>query len=255
MIDKEHALKLTQHIIKNIFSSEYRYSGSEIITNFEMERENLMGECLSKLWDKLMSFYEAYAADRPLLLSEKALACLIRRGADRKNIRLNGTNAKVRLNNLTYYVEKEGFGCTAGPCCTARFWCNLPMRWVSLSGEDFADFMFEFDELVPALAKEVDDRLLETKVKAKQYEILSQSAGHLGEIFLTQNGIRWQVGTDFTESEISVTFSDGTHLPIRETIPLDKLTDVFQSIPDRMNSRPLLPKRKPRKSMMWDDLF
>jgi len=246
MIDKAYARKLAHTIFKDllhtIFANYIFDSDSRLITNFEEERNNLLGEGLVKLWDKLMSNYKAYDQGRTLLVSEKALACLIRRGVDKKKIRLRGTNARVELNNFTYYVEKEGGGCSAGPCGYVSRWSRLPLRWVGLSGEEFADFMFDFDDLVSDITKEVDDHLLGVKIRSKQYEILCQSVDALGELFLKPQGITWQTETNFTETDITVSFSDGTHMPILENITMDKLADVFQSIPERMSSQELLPK-------------
>jgi len=258
MIDKAYARKLAYSIFKDIFhgiSTNYiNDSQSRLISDFESERRNLLGEGVAKLWDKLMSNYKAYEQGRTLLVSEKALACLIRRGVVKKDITISGTYAHVQLSNYLYYIDKEGAGCSAGPFGLIGGWSRPPMRWIGLSGEDFADFMFDFDELVADCAKEVDDRLVNVKIKAKQYEILCRSIDGLGELFLKQSGIKWETDTDFTESKVPVTFSDGKHQPIYEIIPMDKLTDVFQSIPKRMNSQDILPK--PRHGILpwWDDM-
>lgn len=254
MIDKEYAGTLIRNIDQDLCNTLVGGYPNRVhirlISRFEDERLNLIGEGLSKMWDRLMSSCKGYEQGRALLVSEKALACLIRKGVDKKDIRMNGTNARVQLNNFTYYVDKEGAGCSAGPCGYKGSWSRIPTRWIALSGEDFADFMFEFDDLVADIVTEIDKIILEYRIKAAQYDILCQSVNHLGELFLKQGGISWNVETDFTDTDTPVTFSDGDHQPIHEHIPTERLTDVFQTIPERMSVQPLIPKFK---RLGWKD--
>lgn len=254
MIDRDRAIKLTKGIFQGIYASlsadGISSTESRLISNYEESRNELVGKGLGELWEKLMSELNAYAPERPLLVSEKALACIIRRGADKKNIRMNGTKARVFLNNATYYVEKEGAGCSAGIFGYSGYWSRLPMRWITLSGEEFADFMFEFDELITESIKEFDVRMQEYQIKCKQFEILCTATDQLGEIYLKPYGIMWQNLTRFTENAAYVMFSDDEHKPIYEDIPLDKMADIFESIPDRMKKQPPIPKRK-RDYFLW----
>jgi len=257
MIDKTYARKLAARILKNILDSVQKGYITDVrnrlISDYADERDSILDEMLVKLWDELMSYYKAYEQGRPLLVSEKALACLIRKGVDRKDISLNVPTSSIQLKNLIYYVKKEGVGCSSKPCASAGHHNSLPMRWVALSGEDFADFMFDFDELASEFIAEVDRKLMEFKIKAKQYEILSQTVNRLGEVFLRNEGIQWHIGTDFSEEYTPVTFYDGKHQSINEKIPVVKLAEVFQSIPERMEKQPLIPKSGHTSVFLWDD--
>jgi hypothetical protein len=254
MIDRKYAEKLSASILANVLkplSNEYHHSCGHFISDFETERRHILGDALTKLWDQLMAGCNAYDPGHPLLVSEKALACLIRRGVDKGHLYMNGTDARVELPHLTYYVDKEGAGCSAGPCVWSAK--RLPLRWISLRGEDFADFVFEFDSLVGTVVENVDRFLLEYKVKAMQYEIICQTLNHLGEQFLKPKGIRWTVSPDFTDQYVHVTFSDGIHLSICETIPTQYLMQVFRDIPGRMADQPqlgdtLMRPRRPEMS-------
>lgn len=257
MIDKKYAERLSASILGNTlktFPSGHYGIGfhDNFIRDFEEERNGLLGEVIGKFWDQLMTSCNAYGPGGPLLVSEKALACLVRRGVDHRHLRMKGTNARVELPHLTYYVDKEGAGCSAGPCVHSN-WGHLPLRWIVLSGEGFADFMFEFDELVGSMIEKVDEALLEYKVQAMQYEIICQTLGQLGEQFLKPHGIRWEVGTHFTEKTVPVTFSDRTHMPITETIATDSLTDVFMGIPERMAAQKEIRIRRNRRFPFDDD--
>jgi len=249
MIDRVYAQRLAETILKDVlkplsFRSADNLNSFNIISDFEEERDRLLGEALSKLWDQLMSNYKAYESGQPLLVSEKALACLIRRGLDRKDLTMSGTKAGVKLSSFNYYVDKQGVGCTAGPSVWSNYLHRLPMRWIALSGEDFADFMFDFDGIVPWVEKRVDDYLLDFKIKAMQYRILCQTADELGEKYLSPAGIEWHVDTGFSETTVPVSFRDKEHEPIHETIPADKLAEAFRDIPQKMERQATIRRHR-----------
>lgn len=247
MIDKHQAGEQADVILRNLL--KVRQSAYLVSEDFGKLRADFIAEGLARLWDRLMSDCKGYRQECRLLVSEKALACLIRKGAHKSDIRMTYTKATVQLNNCTYYVNKEGGGCSAGPCGSGSFWCHTPMRWVALSGEDFADFMFDFDALVPDIIRKADKLLLEFNVRIKQYEILCQTVSQLSELILEPNGINCHLDTDFTESEIRITFNDGNHLSLYETIAIDHLADFFRSVPERMASQPVLPRI--RHTLNW----
>jgi len=255
MIDRKYAEKLAATIVGDIMkkSSVGFTSMGDLISDFDKERSNILGNVLSKLWDQLMTSCKAYESGKPLLGFEKALACLRRKGVDWNHLSLNMTDATVSLASLNYYLSKEANSFSAGPCVHSGFWGHLPMRWVALSGEDFADFMFEFDELVDFVTKDVDRHLHECKVKSMQYEILCQTIGQLGEQYLKPHGIRWNVNTSFTETLVPVSFNDDRHECICEDIPSDRLAEVFQTIPERMEKQPI-PKKRKRNIFQLDNL-
>ena len=258
MIDKKQADTISASILKDVLEPiSGRYTRSFALDNFVRDfdsgRHQILGEALSKLWDQLMSACNAYGPGAPLLVSEKALACLLRRGVDRNDLRMNGTSARVTLTHLTYFVDKEGASCSAGPCVPSHLG-HLPMRWIALSGEDFADFIFEFDDIVGDIIRQVDEVLLRYKAKAMQFEIICKTVDELGEQFLKPHGICWSACTDFTDSTVPVRFSDGIHPPIREVLPIDSLSEAFQSIPGKMAAQEELEFERNRRSFPDFDL-
>ena len=243
MIDIRYAEKLCEKVIGDVMGRTKSFARS-MIADFENEREQLVGEVILKIWDRLLSNMGAFSSDKPLTQSEKALACIIRKGVNLSSITMQGTTAHVPLGTLTYRLSKEGFGFSCVPCVNTNTWNNLPMRWISLPGEDFAEFMFEFDSFAGSIARMIDSRLLEEKALAMQYSIICQTVDQLGEQYLKPAGITWNVGCDFTDIAATVTFVRKGYRSIFETIRFKDLAEVISGIPARMDRQPREKKRR-----------
>ena len=254
MIDFKYAQDLLRKLTGEVMKRESGYRGS-IVSDFDNKREELAGTIIFKFWDNLLSNCGAFEGET-LTQSEKALACLVRKGVDINSIKRKGTTSYVTLKALTYRVSKEGVGFSSVPCVHTGTMYGLPMRWISLSGEDFADFMFDFDSIVGSVYRAIDNHLLEEKALAMQYSIIRQSVDTLGEQFLKPHGITWRVADKFTDSTINVNFFQKGRENIRETIELDRLPDVIAGIPERMESQPELKTDKDLRlgRLAWKNL-
>lgn len=254
MIDYTDAVKLSEDIISNVMKHEIAFE-KNLITDFDYGRNRLLGRVIWKLWDQLLSKSNAYGNERPLTLSEKAMACLIRKGVDKNSININGTTTYFPLGNLTYRIEKEGAGFSACPCVSRGASYSEPLRWITLPGEEFAEFVFDFDSIAGAAISKVDGHLLEAKALAMQYSIICQTIDFLGEQFLKPDGISWTVGTSFTDTSVSLSFSKEGLVGFTESIDLDQLADVIAGIPERMQKQPARKKQENRFAWWDDDLL
>lgn len=255
MIDRTYAERLTASILtrKEKDYPDTRLPYLPFVTDFEQSRERLLGDVLFELWDTLMANYKAYEQGRPLLLSEKALACLIRRGVPRNSIMLQGPRASFSLPAFSYFVNKEGAACSVGPRVVTSRWKFSPLRWVRLSGEELSEFIFDFDSLVGFVTESVDSLLLNVKLRATQYEIICRTVGELGETFLKPHGIHWNVGEAFSVESVPVMFQDGIHEDYFESIPMDRLSEVIRGIPELMEGRPKLKRADTHRFGFWCD--
>lgn len=242
MIDFKYAQDLLRKLAGEVMKRESGYRGS-IVSDFDNKREELAGTIIFKFWDNLLSSCGAFEGET-LTQSEKALACLVRKGVDINSIKRKGTTSYVTLKTLTYRISKEGVGFSSAPCVHTGTLYNLPMRWISLSGEEFADFMFDFDSIAGSVYAKIDNCLLEEKALAMQYSIICQSIDALGEQFLKPHGISWKIGENFTETVIHITFFHTPHENIYETVELDRLPEVIAGIPERMAMQPQEKKHR-----------
>ena len=115
MIDFKYAERLSETIMKNTLGNAGRFD-RPMIEDFDNQREEIVGTVIVKLWDQLLSNCKAYDTGAPLYPSEKAIACIIRKGVDRKSISMNGTTAYITLQRLSYRIDKEGHGFSSRPC-------------------------------------------------------------------------------------------------------------------------------------------
>ena len=248
MIDFRHAESLSETILDNIFKSEKAHVRS-INADTDGLRQALFGEAIERLWDRLLSDLGAFENGKPLTQSEKAIACIARRLGGLKSITLHCTDADIPLENLTYNIRKEGQGFRCDPQVLSLSFRHGPMRWISLSGEDFADFLFEFDSLISAVAQKVDSRLVNEMAIAMQLSIISETVRELGEVYLTPKGIFWDIDSDITDNSVTVTFHRKGVESLSETIGLGSLAEVIAGIPARMDRQP-----KNAFPTLYDDL-
>lgn len=244
MIDMNYAERISDVVIKEVMGRSPDY-GCSMINDFDTKREHLIGEVVLKLWDKLLDSCKGYSSRQGFRQSEKALACLIRKGVDRNRLKFQGTSAIVPLSSLSYLIEKEnpGYGCL--PCIHTWRWVHPWSSTILLPEENFADFLFEFDSYVGSVFSKIDERLLAIKALAMQYSIICQTANNLGEQYLRPNGISWSVGTDIVDDSVFISFSKEGLKDLWEKIRLDELARVFSEIPGRIVKQPKIVTVKP----------
>ena len=254
MIDFKYAERLSETIMRNTLGNAGRFD-RPMIEDFDNQREEIVGTVIVKLWDQLLSNCKAYDTGAPLYPSEKAIACIISKGVDRKSISMNGTTAYITLQRLSYRIDKEGHGFSSRPCVHTGLWYSMPMRWITMPGDEFAEFMMEFDSIAGMAEMKLDSLLLERKAQAMQYTIICQTVGELGNQFLKPHGISWKVSTDFTDTSVNVWFRQSKIKGISESIPFNRLSEVIAGIPERMKKQPKVKEHKPEKLCFTDTLF
>lgn len=252
MIDMKYAERISDVIIQEVMGRSKNYDRS-MIADFETKREHLIGEIILKLWDKLLECHKYYYSRQGYRQSEKALACLIRKGVNKNRLNFQGTTAFIPLSSLTYRIVKENPGFSCLPCIHTWTWTHPMSSTIFLPEEKFADFLFEFDSYVGPVIGKIDKHLLEIKALAMQYSIICQTANNLGEQYLRPNGISWSVGTDIVDDSVFISFSKEGLKNLWEKIRLDELAKVFSEIPGKMTKQPELPREKPRRRF-FDDL-
>lgn len=246
MIDMNYAERISDVIIQEVMGRSTDYGRSMIIA-FDIKREHRIGEVILKLWDKLLEGCNGYSSRQGYRQSEKALACLIRKGVDKNRLKFHGTTAFIPLSSLTYRIEKENPGFSCLPCIHTWTWTHPTSKTILLPEKDFADFLFEFDSYVGPVISKIDKRLLEIKALAMQYSIICQTVDNLGEQYLRPNEISWKVDTNFDDESVSICFSKEGILSLWEKIRLDELVKVIPGIPWRMARQPELPKEKSKR--------
>lgn len=222
MIDKDLAERISAFVLDRIL-----HVGSGVYpSEGDGERDALLRGAATILWEQLMLSVNAYDRGRPPLVSEKALACIIRRGADRRHLRMEFPRSRLTLPHFNYFLEKQGAGCIAGPCTGKKM-----QGPITLQGEEFADFLFEFDSIAAALPGKIDRALAKRRIESIQHEILCQTIEELGEEYLAPYGITARSSGAFSETDIYISLSRDGAPSIAIIVPIASLAEVFRQIP------------------------
>ncbi len=222
MIDKIYSERIASFLLNNILDIAPK---THYLSDCDRTLKDLYGKAVTILWEQLMIHHCAYSPLRPALAAEKALACLIRRGLEYKHLQIKLPRIRVKLDNFAYYIDKTEAGCCAGPA-SGEFLC----RCITLSGEDFAEFLFDFDNLAGAIIKRIDEAVIGYQAKKLQYKIICQTMDILGKQYLEPYGISFSVQNNFSERDIYVTFFSKSSPPVSRIIPFDDITESFIDI-------------------------
>ena len=132
------------------FNSEYRYKR---ITDYQFAAVEIRSMMTVKAWEKAINACGGYNFQQPAQNAEAAVAACIRAGLDKQTqLHYHNDWYRLQLNNQKYHVFREISGYTALPAPT-RFTYYCHRSSIAFSGEEFADFLYSFDALVPDIRK------------------------------------------------------------------------------------------------------
>lgn len=233
-MDRQQVLKMASDLLEKKLASYHMTL--TILEDFQGSRIKLLGNLIYKIWDNLLAEMGAFDDDRTALQSEQAIAGFIHRGLPKKDVEVSYPVSAVQLKYLTYLIVKEGVGFSAKPSVNYSSWGYKARHWVKLPAEEFVEFVMEFDNLIPDIARFLDGRLREFQIRAVQHDILRQTVNSLGEQYLAPKGITWTLGDNFTTDSILVNFYLPGHRNLHEIIPTDALAETIMAIPAKILS-------------------
>ena len=235
MIDRKQFEEiLTKRIDENV-KSGFQYWDYDS-DGFDDRRMEVLGVVVTETWDRILSKCGGYRSDRPLMLMEDGLAELVRRGVDRKKILIRGGAFRsVPLACWTYFVEKGGRSTSVCPADgnNSNWHSHQYMRWITLTPKDFADFILEFDSLIPEITARVDGKLLEIRKMMMGMTVLRRTVSELAEQYLTPHHISCTM-SDFDEEKVVLTFSRRGRKDLSRTVPITDLQTEIEKIPEEM---------------------
>ena len=187
------------------------------------------------LWHNLMTEYGAFTPGKEFKCAEEALAGLLRRGCNKDNFYFpNIQKILVRMENLSYVINKGPRCFNARPNMPGRYHADYQLQWIAFSTEEFADFIFDFETIVPMVFQKTEEVLEPIKLKwmqsAKIFQVLEPfRKTHLEPVGITI-GIR-----DFDERSARVRFWWLDKVPLDLDVPIDSIQEIFASVPEMMS--------------------
>ena len=138
---------------------EYRYSG---ISDYSILAKEVSKDMICSIWNKALLSIDAFNFKESACNAEAAVAACIHAGLDKNNIQYSTNHFRLKMPNLEYSVIRELSGFTAHPV-PALFAFMRQLSAIGLSQQEFAEFLFAFDSIVPEIKKANSELLVEIR--------------------------------------------------------------------------------------------
>jgi hypothetical protein len=110
----------------------------------------IRADVVNRIWNRTLESMGAFTFKQPAVNAEAAVAACIQAGLDKFHIDYTTNVYVLKMENLHYRVVRELSGFRAYPLPPGQF-PFVNTQSLSLSKEEFADFLFTFDGLVPEI--------------------------------------------------------------------------------------------------------
>ena len=184
-------------------------------------------------WDRILSKMDAYGPGGKVCNAEAAVAACMRKGLKREDIMLAGETLILRLTYGSYRITKQLSGFSAR-ISFARPCGHLPAV-LFMEPEAFADFLFAFDSIIPALREIVDERVMpkvnKLRMKWEKEELVRSMISLQVDALVHENldplGISCAYGVE--KEQVSMTLIRESHRMMASlTVPFDKLAETLR---------------------------
>ena len=238
IIDRTNALRRIDKLLNALTHENGAMVALELKTP-ENHLNELVCKTTFELWDRLLSDCGGYASGKVLVPAEKALAELIRRGTQMENIKSRyAMEIRLKMQNFNYVLRKEYQCFQMWPEIPIRYHThNKPMRWVSLSPQEFGDFMYEFDDLIPIIRTKAEAAMIEMRSRAMQTKILKLSLESYDSEFLAPNSTEYTIRS-INETSANIVFRQMGKKDLYLNVPFADIGSTIASIPEKMARQP-----------------
>ena len=138
------------------------------------------------------------------------------------------------MENLSYVINK-GLRCfSARPNMPGRYQADHRLQWIALSAKEFADFIFDFETIVPMVFQKTEEALEPIKLKWMQSAKILQVLEPFRKTYLEPVGITIGI-RDFDERSARVRFWWLDKVPLDLDVPLDNIQEILASVPEMMS--------------------
>ena len=190
----------------------------------------MTGELMGRLWKKALTKADAFSFQGEATVAEAAVAACMRAGICKDRIICDGFRIFILLPNHYYVVDKEISGFTVNPG-GAMPWCN---EAVGFSKEQFVDFIFGFDALVPDIKRAVKEMMVKVEeilLERKKAEMVRKLQETTAKVMVDDYLNPLDISCTFTVKErgmVCLALSKDPDLFGYVEIPFDKLKGFLQ---------------------------
>ena len=117
--------------------------------------DEFYGEIIGRLWEKTRIYCKSLCPPSDGCTAEEVVAAIIRKGLKKEAIKFRGSSFILTLPNHIYEVRKIEGRFNARPEYGRFSYQDYSSRWISMEKDAFADFLFEFDAILPQVKERI----------------------------------------------------------------------------------------------------
>lgn len=196
------------------------------------------GEIIGRLWEKSLIYCKSLCPPADCCSAEEVVAAIIRKGLKKGSIKFRGSSFVLPLPNHTYEVKKIGGRFNARPEYGRFSYQDYSSQWISMDKDAFAEFIFEFDAILPAVKERVSQCIAPWMPHIQRQCKIAEEIKILAARYLKDDGFEYKIEV-FTNGNPRIRFSKERILPLTQVINPEEMKEVFSKIPELMRKRPV----------------
>ena len=170
--------------------------------------------------------------------AEEVVAAIIRKGLKKEAVKFRESSFILTLPNHTYEVRKIEGRFNARPEYGRFSYQDYSSRWISMEKDAFADFLFEFDAILPQVKERISHSIEDRLPQIQRQCRIADEIKALADKYLEAEGIRYEIIV-FENGNPRVRFSRRAILPMTKGVKPEELEDFFREVPELMKKRPV----------------
>lgn len=200
--------------------------------------DEFYGEIIGRLWEKTLIYYKSLCPPVDGCSAEEVVAAIIRKGLRKEAIKFRGSSFILTLQNHTYEVKKIEGRFNARPEDGRFSYQDYSSRWISMDKDAFAEFLFEFDAILPQVKERISQCVAAWMPHIRRQCRIADEIKALADKYLEAEEIRYEIQV-FRNGNPRIRFSNGATLPMTKDVKLEELEDFFREVPKLMKKRPV----------------
>lgn len=200
--------------------------------------DEFYGEIIGRLWEKALIYFKSICSPADGCSAEEVVSAIIRKGLKKEAIKFGGSSFILTLPNHIYEVRKIEGRFNARPENGRFSYKDYSSRWISMEKDAFAQFLFEFDAILPQVKERIAQCVAAWMPHIRRQCKIADEIKDLADKYLRGEGIRYEIEV-FRNGNPRIRFSNGATLPMTKEVKPEGLEDFFQEVPELMKKRPI----------------
>lgn len=200
--------------------------------------DEFYGEVIGRFWEKMLNYCKSLFPSADGCSAEEVVAAIIRKGLKKEAVKFRQSSFILTLPNHTYEVRRIEGRFIARPEYERFSYQDYSSRWISMGKDAFADFLFEFDAILPQVKERITQCVAAWMPHIRRQCRIADEIKALADKYLEAEEIRYEIQV-FRNGNPRIRFSNGAILPMTKEVKPEELEDFFCEVPELMKKRPV----------------